>query len=95
MKNKELTPGTTVWVVERNEEGCACDVSGYVFLAVVLGWVIASPSINGSNSPVTILWDKAIETAERGNTDLCVFSSANCFEKKDDAQKILEESERE
>ena len=24
MKNKELTPGTTVWVVERNEEGCAC-----------------------------------------------------------------------
>ena len=95
MKNKELTTGTTVWVVEHNENGCACDVYGYVFLAVVLGWAIVSPSINGSSDPATILSDQAEETAESGNGDLCVFPLKDCFEKKDDAQKILEESERE
>ena len=32
---EKLTAGAEVWVVERDEEGIACEVSGYMFLAEV------------------------------------------------------------
>ena len=37
---EKLNAGAEVWVVERDEESIACEVSGYMFLAEVADFVI-------------------------------------------------------
>lgn len=95
MKNKELTLGSTVWVVERDEDGVAQTVTGYVFLTNLLEWVIASPMLGESSDPNIILSNQAATTAEGLTPDLYVFLKKDCFAKRDDAKKIRKESERE
>ena len=35
-KSPSFIPGADVWVVERDAEGIACEVSGYMFLAIIV-----------------------------------------------------------
>lgn len=58
----KLDAGSEVWVVERDEDGIACEVSGYMFLAEVHDFVIASSYINGMEHIEGILAYHAQET---------------------------------
>lgn len=80
----ETAPGTTVWVVARDEENTAVEVAGYVFLACVVGAVIASPRI--SDYELAGMMEYHMEqTAEYEETSLAVFPLEDCYATKPDA----------
>ena len=81
----QIKPGAEVWVLERDEDGAACDVSGYMVLAEVDDFVIVSPYINGMEHLEGIMAYHVQETAENYDTDLAVFPAEDCFTTKDAA----------
>ncbi len=92
---EKLTAGAEVWVVERDEEGIACEVSGYMFLAEVADFVIASGYINGMTHIEGILAYHAQETAENYDTDLAVFPAVDCWPTKEAAHAALDDEKGE
>lgn len=48
---EKLNAGAEVWVVERDEEGIACEVSGYIFLAEVEACLNDFPMCDTKNCP--------------------------------------------
>ena len=92
---EKLTAGAEVWVVERDEEGIACEVSGYMFLAEVADFVIASGYINGMTHIEGILAYYAQETAENYDTDLAVFPAVDCWPTKEAAHAALDDEKGE
>ena len=87
----KLNAGSEVWVVERDENGVACEVSGYMFLAEVAGFVIVSDYINGMERIEETLADHAEQTAEKCSTDLSVFPAGDCRPTREAAYAALEE----
>ena len=77
--NLQIEPGAEVWVLERDEDGTPCDISGYMFLASSGESVIVSPYINGMEDLEDILAYHEQETAENYDTDLAVFPVEDCF----------------
>ena len=92
---EKLTACAEVWVVEREEEGIACEVSGYMFLAEVADFVIASGYINGMTHIEGILAYHAQETAENYDTDLAVFPAVDCWPTKEAAHAALDDEKGE
>ena len=89
-------PGEQAWVVERDEDGHACDVSGYMFLAEVAGAVILTPYINDIDDLEGTMQHHIEETAENYDTDLAVFPLADCYCAREEAiQALCEEREEE
>ncbi len=88
---EKLTAGAEVWAVERDEEGIACEVSGYMFLAEVADFVIASGYVNGMTRIEGILTYHAQETAENYDTDLVVFPAVDCWPTREAAHAALAE----
>ena len=82
--------GKTVWVVERDEAGIACDYSGHVFLTAVRGMAIVSPTINDSGDPDDILNYAAERTYESGSGCLEVFPLADCCWSQEEAEDVME-----
>lgn len=74
-----IKPGAEVWVLERDEDGAPCDISGYMFLAQSGESVIVSPYINGMKRFDDILAYHEQETAENYDTALAVFPAEDCF----------------
>lgn len=87
----KIEAGSVVWAVERDEEGIACEVSGYMFIAEVADFVIASGYINGMTHIEGILAYHAQETAENYDTDLVVFPAVDCWPTKEAALAAFEE----
>ncbi len=81
----KIKPGTEVWVLERDEDGTSCEVSGYMFLAEVCDFVIASSYINGMEHIEGILAYHAQKTVENYDTNLVVFPAVDCFTTKEAA----------
>lgn len=77
----ETTPGTTVWVIARDEEKTAVEVVGYVFLACVAGAVIASPRINDYELSDMLEYHME-QTAEWEETSMAVFPEEDCYATK-------------
>ena len=92
---EKLNVGAEVWVVERDEDGIACEVSGYMFLTEVADFVIASGYINGMTRIEGILAYHAQETAENYDTDLVVFPAVDCWPTKEAAYAALAEEKGE
>ena len=92
---EKLTAGAEVWVVERDEDGNACEVSGYMFLAEVADFVIASGYIDGMTHIEGILAYHAQETAENYDTDLAVFPAVDCWPTKEAAHAALDDEKGE
>lgn len=92
---EKLNAGAEIWVVERDEDGVACEVSGYMFLAEVADFVIASGYINGMTRIEGILAYHAQETAENYDTDLAVFPAVDCWPTKEAAYAALAEEKGE
>lgn len=87
---RSFATGANVWVVERDEDGCAVDVSGYMFLAKVIDAVIMTAYINNLKSVRETLSYHIQETAEKYNTDLAVFPADDCYTTQEEAEKALE-----
>lgn len=88
-KPAKFTPGEEVWVVERDEDGNACEVGGYVFLAEVASAVVLSPYINDLEDLEDLLNYHIEETAGNYDTDLSVFPAADCYTDKEAAKAAL------
>ena len=86
---KTFTPGKSVWIVERDEDGNASEVTGYLFLAEVADAVIVTPRISGRKGLEETMAYYIETTAEYCEADLRVFPSDDCYLHKHDAEKAL------
>lgn len=82
-------PGAEVWVVERDEDGCAVDVSGYMFLAKAGDAVILTAYVNNLENVQDTLAYHMQETAENYDTDLAVFPADDCYTTREEAEAAL------
>ncbi len=87
--HRGLTPGEEVWVVERDEDGNACEYSGYVFLAEVAGAVILTSYINDLEDLEDLLEYHIEQTAEDYDTHLAVFPASDCYTSREEAKNAL------
>lgn len=85
----KFTPGNEVWVVER-ENGHACEVSGFLFLAEVADAVIATPRIYGANGLKKTMAYHIRQTVIDFETSLVVFPAGDCYTSREDAVAALE-----
>lgn len=88
----KFTPGMPVWVIERDEDGNAVEIGGYVFLAHVEGNVIVSSYVNDYNF-YDILAYHVQCTVEEYDTHLCVFPDEDCYANRDDCKEDLKKEQ--
>lgn len=86
---QEFAPGSEVWIVERDEDGEATEVSGVVFVVSVNGVAIVSPSINGCSDLDFILGDFVEETASSFSGDFSGYPISDCYKSYEEAQAAL------
>lgn len=84
-----LKPGMPVCIVERDEDGNACDTTGYMFLAQACDYVIVTAWINDLETAKETLEYHVQETAAYYVTDLSVFPLCDCYISKEEAQLAL------
>lgn len=83
--------GDTVWIVERDECGNACQVSGYIFMGLCNDAVIVTVAIYGHNNDFDHMLQKHIdETAEEYETDLSVFPVDDMYLTREEAEAALD-----
>ena len=88
---KHFEPGQEVWIVERNEDGEACEVGGYVFLAKVAGYAILSPYVNGDGDLKYLLDYHRRDTCADYDADLPVVFLKDCYPSQEAAHHSLDE----
>lgn len=86
---QKFIPGSEVWVVERDEDGEATEVSGYVFVVSVSGVAIVSSSINGCSDLDFILGDFVKETARSFSGDFSGYPISDCYKSHGEADAAL------
>lgn len=94
MKEK-LNAGAAIWIVERDENGTACEVFGYMFIAEVAGFVIASAYINDGKDIDSTMAYHAETTVESYSSDLAVFPAKDCWTTKEAAHDAFDREEKE
>ena len=86
--------GDTVWIVERDDCGNACQVSGFRFMGLCNNAVIATVVMCNHNDDFDYIIQRHIEeTAEEYETDLSVFPVDDMYLTRAEAEKALEEME--
>lgn len=95
MSIKNLVPGDTVWVVHDDDYCSGSGISGFMFLANVSHYVIASCFVNCLETLPGTLRYLANEVQEEGYTELVVFPEKSCYSSRDDALAALELEEEE
>lgn len=86
---QKFAPGSEVWVVERDEDGEATEVSGFVFVVSVSSVAIVSPSINDCSDLAFILDDFVNETASCFNGDFSGYPISDCYKLYEEAENAL------
>ena len=86
---QKFAPGSEVWIVERDEDGEATEVSGYVFVASVSGIAIVSLSINDCSDLDFILSDFVEETASGFSGSFSGYPISDCYKSHEDAEAAL------
>ena len=86
---QKFAPGSEVWIVERDEDGEATEVSGFVFVVSVSGVAIVSPSINGCSDLDFILGDFVEETASSFSGDFSGYPISDCYKSHEEAEAAL------
>lgn len=89
-KYLKFSPGQMVYAIERDEYGKACDVSGYMFLAVAGNEAILSVYINDIDDLYGMMEEHVIRTREGFRTTLCVFPLSDCYETCEEAEAEME-----
>ena len=85
----KLTPGMIVWVIERDREGNACELCGYVFLAKVGFAVILAHRIYCLDSLEELLYYFIGETREESELPMVVFPVSDCYIDRETAKEAL------
>ena len=91
---QDFAPGEEVWVVERDEDGNASEVSGFIFVVSVNGVAIVSPSINDCSDLDFILSDFVEETASDFSGSLSGYPVSDCYKSRAEAEKVLKAREQ-
>lgn len=78
--------GGDCWIIERGENGEPEEISCYNFVAAIPGYVIVTPTLNGSDDMDYIMSDMVEETANGGQGYLAVFPEKDAFPTKEAAQ---------
>ena len=91
---QKFAPGDEVWIVERDEDGDASEVSGFVFVVSVNGVAIVSPSIDDCNDIDFILSDFVKETAAEFSGSLSGYPIFDCYKSRDEAKAALKAREQ-
>lgn len=86
---QKFAPGSEVWIVERDEDGEATEVSGFVFVVSVSGVAIVSPTINDCSDLDFILSDFVEETASSFNGDFSGYPISDCYKSHEEAMAAL------
>ena len=86
---QRFAPGSEVWIVERDEDGEATEVSGFVFVVSVSGVAIVSPTINDCSDLDFILSDFVEETASSFSGDFSGYPISDCYKSHEDAEAAL------
>ena len=87
---QKFNPGEAVWIVERNEEGDAFDVTGFLFLAEVADTAIVTPKVTGCYTLEDIMAYHSQETALGGDASfLAVFPTKDCYLYRCEAEDVL------
>ena len=86
---QKFTPGSEVWIVERDENGEATEASGFVFVVSVSGVAIVSPSINDCSDIDFILSDFVEETASSFSGDFSGYPISDCYKSHEEAEAAL------
>ena len=86
---QKFAPGSEVWIVERDEDGEAAEVSGFVFVVSVSGIAIVSPSINGCSDLDFILSDFVEETASNFSGGFFGYPISDCYKSHEEAEAAL------
>lgn len=90
MSIKNLVPGNTVYVVHDNNYCSGSGISGFMFLANVSHYVIASCFVSSLKTLPETLRYYANEVQVEGYTELVVFPEKSCYSSRDDALAALE-----
>lgn len=90
-----LQCGQTCWVVERDEDGEAYELGGYVFIAQIPGYAIVVPTLNGSDNVQVLMDDQVRQTAEDYHGDLAVFPAKDVYVERQKAQEALDNAIKE
>lgn len=88
--DKHFEPGQPVWIIERDEDGEPCGVSGYVFLAEVADCAILSPYVNNHEDLKYLLDYHRRETNADFDADLPVVLLSDCFASQKGAHFALD-----
>ena len=86
---QKFAPSSEVWIVERDEDGEATEVSGYIFVVSVSGIAIVSPSINDCSDLDFILSDFVEETASGFSGSFSGYPISDCYKSHEDAETAL------
>ena len=86
---QKFAPGSEVWIVERDEDGEATEVSDFVFVVSVSGVAIVSSSINNCSDLDFILGDFVEETASSFSGDFSGYPISDCYKSHEEAQAAL------
>ncbi len=86
---QKFAPGNEVWIVERDEDGEATEVSGFVFVVSVSGISIVSPFINDCSDLDFILGDFVEETASGFSGDFSGYPIFDCYKSHEEAEAAL------
>lgn len=92
---QKFAPGSEVWIVERDEDGEATEVSGFVFVVSVSGVAIVSPTINDCSDLDFILSDFVEETASSFSGDFSGYPISDCYKSHEEAQAALQGEQEE
>lgn len=87
----EFLSGQEIWIVERDDDGVAYEVSGVVFITKVVGqqniYAIVSPYIGDSSDIDCIMEDSMNDDL---TADFMVILFEDCFETQEEAHDKLE-----
>ena len=86
---QKFNPGECVFVVERDEDGNACEMSGYMFLAEVADAAIVTSYINDLDSLEDTIAYHIEQTVEDYDTHLAVFPMTDCYFVQEEAEAAL------
>lgn len=89
-----FTPGSSVWVVERDEDGNACDYSGFCFIGIAGAYVIVSPSVYGLDTFDELMEYHSDQTAQEAFVDLSVYPLRDCYQFKQQAKDAFKAEAR-
>ena len=87
---QRFSPGQTVWVIDRDEDGEAYDLSGYVFVTSLRGIALVSPKINGSSEIDVILMDQVESRINYADGCIEAYPVDDCYLSREAAEKALE-----